>query len=142
MTSCGCCWSQCSSACQLARLLVAECKKKGIAIRVVRGRRSIAQQDTYYALGRTRPGNIITRVRGGFSFHNYGVAFDIRPVEKYEKKRRAQYRKAGQIGKKLGLEWGGDWKDFRDMPHFQYTAGYSIKDFRNGNVPRKPFLPS
>jgi peptidoglycan L-alanyl-D-glutamate endopeptidase CwlK len=29
------------------------------------------------------------------------------------------YRQAGNIGKGLGLEWGGDWTRFRDEPHFQ-----------------------
>lgn len=127
---------------ELARRLVAECKKRGFVIRVVRGRRSVAQQEKYYAQGRTKPGLVITSARGGYSFHNYGVAFDIRPVEKDEKKKKALYREAGRMGKKLGLVWGGDWKRFPDMPHFQYTAGYSVNDFRKKKVDLKIFSVS
>ena len=108
----------------------------------MRGRRSVAQQEKYYAQGRTKPGSIITNARGGYSFHNYGVAFDIRPVEKDERKKKALYRKAGRIGKKLGLEWGGDWKGFPDMPHFKYTGGHSIYDFRKKRTDPKMFKVS
>jgi hypothetical protein len=39
--------------------------------------RSFAEQDALYAQGRTKPGKIVTKARGGFSNHNFGVAFDI-----------------------------------------------------------------
>ncbi|NIO68096.1 MAG: hypothetical protein GTN71_03315, partial [Anaerolineae bacterium] len=32
----------------------------------------------------------------------------------------------GEIGKGLGLEWGGDWPDLVDMPHFELRRGMSI----------------
>ncbi len=38
--------------------------------------RSFATQDGLYAQGRTQPGSIVTRVPGGLSFHNYGLATD------------------------------------------------------------------
>ncbi|PIR69861.1 MAG: peptidase M15 [Candidatus Niyogibacteria bacterium CG10_big_fil_rev_8_21_14_0_10_46_36] len=120
----------------LAVRLIEECNKQGFSIMVSRGFRSTEQQDKYYAQGRTKPGKIITNARGGFSFHNFGVAFDIRPVldAENEHKREAFYRKAGEMGMALGLEWGGAWTTFVDPPHFQYTAGYSIEDFRNNAV--------
>ena len=31
------------------------------------------------------------------------------------------FSKVGQIGKKFGLEWGGDWKGTPDKPHFELT---------------------
>jgi peptidoglycan L-alanyl-D-glutamate endopeptidase CwlK len=106
------------------------CKEAGFVIQIVRGLRTIEEQDEFYTQGRTRPGEIITMVQGGYSFHNFGVAFDIRPVEQDEEQKKLLYTKAGPLGEKLGLEWGGSWKDFIDMPHFQYTAGYSVEDFR------------
>src|SRR5437762_621620 len=54
----------------LAKNLIASCKKAGFRIRVVRGKRTKRMQDVYYAQGRTKPGKIITNVRGGYSFHN------------------------------------------------------------------------
>ena len=29
------------------------------------------------------------------------------------------YKELGEIGKKLGLEWGGDWKTLKDCDHLQ-----------------------
>ena len=41
-------------------------------------------------------------------------------------------REVVQIGEQLGFEWGGNWKGFKDYPHFQMTFGKSIKDLKNG----------
>jgi peptidoglycan L-alanyl-D-glutamate endopeptidase CwlK len=32
----------------------------------------------------------------------------------------------GEEGKKLGLEWGGDFKSFTDRPHFQISNGIKL----------------
>jgi peptidoglycan L-alanyl-D-glutamate endopeptidase CwlK len=29
-----------------------------------------------------------------------------------------------------GWEWGGDWKSFKDFPHFQKTFGYTTPQLR------------
>lgn len=121
---------------ELAEKLIAECKKQGFKIIVSRGFRTAEEQNEFYAQGRTKPGDIITMVQGGSSFHNFGVAFDIRPVvqEGEEEKKKELYQKAGPIGMALGLEWGGTWTEFLDLPHFQYTGDYSIEDFQNNKV--------
>lgn len=120
---------------KLAEALIEACAAKGLEIEVVRGLRTTEEQDEYYALGRTKPGAIITHARGGDSFHNYGVAFDIRPTHFKDDAEKAEIRrKVGPIGESLGLEWGGRWEEFEDIPHFQYTAGYAIQDLKNGSV--------
>jgi peptidoglycan L-alanyl-D-glutamate endopeptidase CwlK len=126
---------------EFAERLIAECAEAGFTIIVSRGFRTPEEQNEYYAQGRTKPGSIITMVEGGSSFHNYGAAFDIRPIlsESEASKREEYYRRAGEIGMRLGLEWGGTWKEFLDLPHFQYTAGYSIDDFRNGRIDLSKF---
>ncbi len=97
--------------------------------------RTIEEQDAFYAKGRTQPGEIITMAKGGYSYHNYGVAFDVRPKNfADEADKLTQLQKAGAIGVHLGLEWGGMWEEFIDPPHFQYTAGYSIEDFKSDNI--------
>ena len=48
-----------------------------IKLRITDGYRSIQEQNTLYAQGRTTPGNIVTHARGGQSLHNYGNAFDV-----------------------------------------------------------------
>jgi len=121
---------------RLAKELIAECLAQGITIKVIQGLRTKSQQDVLYAKGRTVPGGIVTNARGGHSYHNYGLAFDICPVKQKTCEWNAIkiYTKVGSIGRKLGLEWGGDWKMFRDYGHFQYSVGYSIANLLNNRV--------
>lgn len=71
-------------------------------------------------------GDVVTNAKGGQSFHQYGIAFDIYTTD---------YKKAGQIGKSIGLEWGGDWKgNLVDRPHFELKKGYKLKDFLDNKV--------
>ena len=36
-----------------------------------------------------------------------------------------------KIAYRHGLEWGGDWVKFRDLPHFEIETGLSLKQKRN-----------
>jgi RHS repeat-associated protein len=91
-------------------------------VRVIQGTRTYAEQNALYAKGRTAPGPIVTNARGGYSFHNFGVAFDVGLF-----RGRAYigespgYTSVGHLGERIGLEWGGRWR-FQDMPHFQYPG--------------------
>lgn len=116
--------------------LIAAALKAGMPIRVTEGVRSCSRQNELYAQGRTTPGRIVTNARCGESMHQYGVAFDVvfRNTG-YE----GDWRALGAMGKKLGLEWGGDWVAFVDRPHFQLTLGYSLDDFNNGRVDYSKF---
>lgn len=66
---------------------------------------------------------------GGQSYHNFGAAYDIAIFDSngnYISNGAApQYQQAGQIGKSIGLEWGGDWTSIKDYPHFQISNGIS-----------------
>jgi peptidoglycan L-alanyl-D-glutamate endopeptidase CwlK len=46
---------------------------------VIQGYRTHAEQDALYAQGRTTPGPIVTRAKGGQSPHNWGLAIDVVP---------------------------------------------------------------
>lgn len=105
----------------MARTLVREVfKQLGTVIKVTSGLRTYEEQDELYAQGRTKPGPKVTGARGGYSNHNFGLAFDVtifegnRPI--WESR---LYKKVGEIGKSLGLSWGGDWKSLVDEPHFE-----------------------
>jgi len=107
----------------MAAQLVDECRAQGLIIKIGETLRTVAEQDALYAQGRTKPGNIVTNARGSSyrSMHQWGVAFDF-----YRNDGTGAYNEAGdffsrvgQIGKTLGLEWGGDWKSIKDKPHFQ-----------------------
>lgn len=105
--------------------------------------RSFEEQDELYKIGRTKivDGNgnklgIVTKARGGQSYHQYGLAFDFCLLHKklpswdtivdYDKDGKADWREVADIFKARGYEWGGDWK-FRDFPHIQKTFGYTTK---------------
>lgn len=103
-----------------ARALVQRAAQGGIVIKVISGLRTYAEQDALYAQGRTKPGRIVTKARGGYSNHNFGIAFDIGVFEgaKYLPE-SPKYKAVGALGTDLGLEWGGNWKTIVDEPHFQ-----------------------
>jgi peptidoglycan L-alanyl-D-glutamate endopeptidase CwlK len=104
--------------------------KNGIQIEVVQGLRTFAEQDALYAQGRTRPGPIVTRARGGQSNHNYGLAVDVVPFNNGKPNWNAPmgiWLAIGTGAQKLGLEWGGDWKKFVDKPHIQ-LPGLSVAE--------------
>lgn len=98
--------------------------------------RTIAEQDALYAQGRTKPGAIVTKAKGGLSYHNYGLALDIAFIRNgklsYDMKAdldgdgKSDWSEVVQIFKQHGWEWGGDWT-FKDYPHFQKTFAYSVR---------------
>ena len=102
-----------------AKELVIECKKQGLDIKITETFRTKQEQDDLYAQGRTKSGKKVTNVRYPWSNHNWGVAFDICINSKTDAYNVAKLEKAGAIGRKLGLYWGGDWPSFKDRPHFE-----------------------
>jgi peptidoglycan L-alanyl-D-glutamate endopeptidase CwlK len=92
-----------------ARALVQKAARSGIQIRVINGFRTYAEQDELYAKGRTTDGKIVTHATGGFSNHNFGIAFDVGVFEGSEYlPDSAKYKAVGVLGQELGLEWGGE----------------------------------
>ena len=104
------------------KALISKCKAQGIDIVITQTLRTKAEQDGYYAQGRSKPGDIVTGVRYPYSNHCWGVAFDFAvKVRGQITWNKAYYLKVGPIGKSLGLEWGGYWKH-QDSPHFQLSG--------------------
>ena len=104
----------------LARALVQKAAANGIQIKIIGGTRTYAEQDALYAQGRTASGPSVTMARGGYSNHNFGLAFDIGIFSgtKYLAE-STKYKAVGALGMDLGLEWGGSWTSIVDEPHFQ-----------------------
>jgi peptidoglycan L-alanyl-D-glutamate endopeptidase CwlK len=117
----------------MARALVQKAALSGIRIKIISGLRTYAEQDELYAQGRTKPGSKVTNARGGYSNHNFGIAFDVGVFEgqKYLPD-SVKYKAVGVLGTDLGLEWGGNWKSIVDQPHFElrpsWAADLSEKD--------------
>ena len=122
------------------------CAKDDISLLVTSTYRDIEFQQYLYSLGRTvktklvrgrivKQG-IVTRARPGTSYHNFRMAFDVvplvdgRPNWSTNREGMRRWLHIAQIGKSLGLQWGGDFKTIRDLPHFQYTEGKTIAMLR------------
>ena len=114
-----------------ARAFLQKVRDAGINAKIIDGSRTFAEQDELFAIGRTKPGHIVTNARGGFSNHNFGVAWDIGIFDGTRFiTESALYDKAGKIGKGLGLEWGGDFNSITDKPHFQCKTGKTLAQLR------------
>ncbi len=79
----------------------------------------------------------VTQVRGNYSYHQWRVACDIVPQDDkgnptWSPRDKSLWNKLGSIGTALGLEWGGSWSGFVDLPHYQCTFGYTCNDFIRG----------
>lgn len=112
------------------------------------GNRSIAEQNADWQVGRDENGNVIgptvTDAKGGYSFHNFGLAVDFAPVgplgvalskrNMLEWAAKGRYDAIGSLAETIGLEWGGRWKK-KDGPHLQFTDGLSIASVRKGQRP-------
>jgi RHS repeat-associated protein len=95
----------------------------GLDVRIIQGTRTYAEQNALYAQGRTTPGPIVTNAPGGYSFHNFGVAFDVGLFRgRAYIEGGSGYINVGHLGERIGLEWGGRWRSFQDLPHFQYPG--------------------
>ncbi|WP_058835734.1 peptidoglycan-binding protein [Luteimonas abyssi] len=116
----------------------------GITLRVSDGFRTFAEQDTLYTQGRTAPGPVVTHARGGQSYHNYGLAFDVvQLLPNGGVSWDLDWNAVGRIGQDLGLEWGGTWTRPVDRPHFQMDFGLSTTQLQqrlNGGQTQDGFV--
>jgi len=114
-----------------AREFIVKAEQEGIILRITSGLRTWAEQDNLYAQGRTKPGAIVTNAKGGSSNHNYGLAFDVVPIENGNVNWNSKnWNKIGQIGKSVGFDWGGDWSGFVDKPHFEMLFGNNVSSLK------------
>ncbi|KTD85030.1 M15 family metallopeptidase [Paenibacillus etheri] len=130
-----------------ATALIERCYKLNIPILITQGLRTIAEQDALYAQGRIKPGVIVTNARGGYSYHNYGLAVDFALLLPNgssvswdmrlddNNNQIADWQEVVREAKALGFEWGGDWTSFKDYPHFQMVFGLTLTQLRAGAKP-------
>lgn len=120
-----------------ARALLSAAKRDGIELLVTSTYRDAECQDALYAQGRTTPGKRVTNAKGGQSWHQYRVAFDIVPLVagKAIWDDRRIWTRIGELGESVGLEWAGRWKSFPESPHFQFTGGLTMAQLKQGKQP-------
>ena len=107
--------------------------KYKIRMRVTDGYRSHAQQNELYKKGRTTKGPVVTWVKAGYSYHNYGLAIDVCTIENGKAYwREKDYKLFNNEAVKFGAEWG---IKFKDKPHFQFrfgkTASQHYQDYKS-----------
>ena len=111
------------------------CREHGMEVLIYCTYRSDEEQNGLYAQGRSKPGKIVTNVRGGESWHNYRRAFDFVPLVagKPAWDDTNLYRKAGVIAESVGLEWAGRWAGkLKETAHCQDTGGLTLAQARAG----------
>jgi peptidoglycan L-alanyl-D-glutamate endopeptidase CwlK len=110
-------------------------KAAGIDLLITSTYRDNASQNVLYEQGRTTPGKKVTNAKAGQSWHNYRCAVDVVPVvagkPRWDVKDEV-WQQVGALGKAAGLEWAGDWKKFKEYPHFQYTGGLTLAQLQLG----------
>lgn len=113
------------------RIVIDNLAAKGHTVEIVQGLRTYAEQNALYAQGRTRKGPIVTNAKGGSSNHNFGLAVDLCPFVngKPDWNATAVFNVIGAEGKRAGLNWGGDFKSLKDLPHLE-LPGPSLAECR------------
>lgn len=99
-------------------------------VRITQGLRSFEEQEKLYAIGRITSGKKVTNAKAGQSIHNYGLAVDIcmmidgktaswDTAKDWDNDQVADWYECVKIFAKYGWDWGGNWKTFKDLPHFE-----------------------
>jgi len=119
---------------ELCQQFIAACAEKHLDILITSTYRDFECQAELYAQGRTKLGRVVTKAKPGYSAHNFRRAFDFVPLVngKADWKDISTFKKCGEIGKALGLEYAGDWKTFKEYCHFQLLEGKTLAQLRSG----------
>jgi peptidoglycan L-alanyl-D-glutamate endopeptidase CwlK len=110
-----------------ARKFLTITRDAGKDVRIISGTRTYAEQDALYNQGRNgNAGHIVTNAKGGQSNHNFGIAWDIGIFDGTGKylTNDHEYVSIAQIvlSQMNTIEWGGNWRSFKDYPHYQLKA--------------------
>lgn len=99
----------------------------GVEVKFIDGTRTYAEQNKLY---NQKPK--VTNARGGYSWHNFGLAVDFGIFKgKTYLGESAHYKTLGKLAREVqGLEWGGDWTSFKDEPHLQMKKFASLAEAR------------
>lgn len=129
----------------LANEAIAELQTLRIPHAVTSTKRTEAEQAALYAQGREKL-NVVNAKRNAAgmrpiplvenaytvtncdgvrtkSNHQSGDALDVVPLEGnrpvWPPAKDPRWKQIADVFKKYGFEWGGDWKEFQDLPHYQ-----------------------
>jgi peptidoglycan L-alanyl-D-glutamate endopeptidase CwlK len=108
-------------------------KGSPFVVKLLSGTRSYAEQDILF---QKRPK--VTNARGGQSNHNFGIAWDVGIFVNgvyYEGKNAKEDKAYDDLANIIkaavfDIEWGGDWKSFKDKPHYQLATSKTVQECR------------
>lgn len=104
---------------------LADMERRGHPMVVTDGFRTVKQQRDLYALGRTKPGKIVTNCDGVTrrSAHQEGRAADCAFVGPDGRITwDGPWSLYGRVAGWYGLDWGGNWQRFIDRPHVEWRG--------------------
>ncbi len=103
---------------------------EGVQLHITDGFRSPEEQNKLYAQGRTTKGKIVTYKKGGQSRHNLGEAVDVVPIINGQPSWSESFNwsRIGKWAAQVGLDWGGNWKTFKDRPHLELPKKKTLKE--------------
>ena len=108
---------------QACKLFLERCAENGLKVRITETYRSQERQNYLYEQGRTRPGNKVTWTKN--SRHTSRRAWDIcQNIKGKEYSDSEFFLKCGRIAERLGITWGGSWKQ-ADTPHFEIDTNWT-----------------
>lgn len=105
-----------------AECFLGKAKAAGHDVLITCTLRTMDEQAALYAQGRTVPGKRVTKAKPGQSAHNFGLAFDFVPMIGGKPEwsgKHPVWQELGAMAEACGLEWGGRWRGFLDLPHCQ-----------------------
>ena len=111
---------------ELSRRIYQMAQMLDFDIEVTQGLRTYAEQDALY-----NQVPQVTKARGGYSWHNFGLAVDIVPeisgtgIPDWNTRHPA-WGRAIEVGESCGLVSGSTWRAFPDWPHFQLTGKFPV----------------
>lgn len=120
---------------EAARAFMAACvpamARHGVVVKIIGGTRTYAEQNALYEQGRGKPGPVVTNARGGYSNHNFGIAWDIGLFKDGRYLEESPlYKECSEIGREQGLDCGAFWSSLTDEPHFNLKTGLTLAQMR------------
>lgn len=123
---------------KLAREFMARATTGSLTVKIISGNRTYAEQNALYRKGRFgNPGPRVTNARGGESNHNFAIAWDIGLFQAdgtylagNTDDELREYERVFDRVSQQPLEWGGNWKKFKDRPHYQVPTGKDVATVR------------
>lgn len=120
----------------------AACAARHVDLLVYCTYRPPIEQAALYAQGRTTPGKIVTNAKPWQSAHQYRRAVDGvplfggKPVWVYSAS-DPNWKVFVEEAERLGLEWAGRWKTFKEYVHVQDLGGLTIAELYATEGPGK-----